>query len=85
MKEFAELRLEIDWIDDKIGELLDRRAGIVKAIGRIKNNLHIPVEQAGRENAIIERITHQNYTHIPPKSLESIFHIIFREMKTIQQ
>ena len=85
MKELTELRLEIDWIDDKIGELLDRRAGIVKDIGSVKNNLHIPVEQTGRENAIIERITHQNYTNIPLKSLESIFHTIFREMKTIQQ
>ena len=85
MKELAELRLEIDWIDDKIGELLDRRAGIVKDIGMVKNNLHIPVEQTGRENAIIERITHQNYTNIPAQSLVTIFHTIFKEMKTIQQ
>ncbi len=55
MDNLKKLRNEIDKIDEKILELLDRRMAIASEIGRIKRNLGIPIEDIKREEEILNK------------------------------
>ena len=50
------LREEIDRIDEVIVRLLDRRARCAYAIGRIKNELGLPIYEPQREATVIARV-----------------------------
>lgn len=52
-----ELRARIDQIDDSILELLNRRAEVVKEVGRTKVNSSQEFYVPGREQAIFDRLT----------------------------
>jgi len=51
------LRCEIDSIDNKILELLNKRMEIVKKVGELKNTTNAPIYRPEREKEIIERLT----------------------------
>lgn len=50
------LRKEIDSIDDKIVELLNKRGEVVIEVGRLKKEHNLEVKQPSREKELIERI-----------------------------
>ena len=55
-KRILNLREEIDKIDEKIITLLKSRMDVSKKVGELKATLHIPVEDRGREDEIIQRL-----------------------------
>ena len=48
-------RQEIDSIDQRIVELIQQRAQVVKEVGVIKREAHLPVRVASREQQVIEK------------------------------
>ena len=78
-----ELRDEIDSLDDKIVELLEKRSLISKNIGEIKQSTGKEVLDSQREKEIIDRLALK--TKILNKvSLNLIFKNIFKISRKIQ-
>jgi monofunctional chorismate mutase len=50
-----ELRKQIDFIDQSIIELLDKRIEVVQQIGKVKRELNLPVINKNRENQVLEQ------------------------------
>ncbi len=72
-KTIRELRHDIDAVDDRILELLNRRASLVIDVGRLKRDekedFHVP----SREREIYDRLTAQNRGPFPNEALRSVF------------
>lgn len=68
-----ELRSEIDRIDDKLLELLNRRATVASEVGRLKvkqdRDFHVP----SREREVHERVARLNQGPLPAEALRGIF------------
>ena len=56
MRSLAELRGEIDEIDDNLVRLLRRRLQVVDEIAVAKRDAGVPVGDPGREDAILARV-----------------------------
>ena len=56
-KRIQKLREQIDEIDEEIIQFLKKRMGISKEVGKLKDELHIPIEDKKREKEIIDRLT----------------------------
>jgi chorismate mutase len=69
----AGLRGEIDAIDDRLLELLCRRAEIAAGLGGLKPE----ARDAGREAAVLERLSRANPGPLPDAALARIFGEIF--------
>ena len=84
-KRILELRQLIDELDEDIIFLLKKRMEISKEVGRLKEELDIPVEDKNRENEIIERLTQQAGKNLSEKQLIRIFTAVFNSSKQIQR
>ena len=79
------LRKEIDEIDEKIITLLKSRMDISKKVGKLKVALHIPVEDKGREEEIIQRLGELAEGDLKEEQLIRIFTAVFKSSKQIQK
>jgi len=68
-----ELRKQIDYLDDELVELLNKRAGIVIEIGRLKDKTDKPVYSPDRERDVFARILKANKGPLPDKCLVAIW------------
>jgi len=68
-----ELRAEIDAIDDRILELLNRRARAVIEVGRLKAERNLRYYVPEREVAILRRLTEANEGPFPDEALKAIY------------
>ena len=84
-KRILELRQQIDELDEEIIQLLKNRMGISKEVGKLKEELDIPVEDKNRENDIIERLTQQDGRNLSEEQLIRIFTAVFKSSKQIQR
>jgi len=76
LKEIEKLRKEIDDVDDKILELLNKRAGVVIEISHIKRNEKAKFYSPEREREILERLASLNKGPFPNDTLR----VIYREI-----
>ena len=84
-KRILELRQQIDAIDEEVIRLLKKRMGISKEVGKLKEELHIPVEDKGREEEIIHRLTQQAGQNLTEEQLIRIFTAVFKSSKQVQK
>ena len=84
-KRILELRQKIDTLDEEIIQLLKKRMGISIEVGKLKEKLDIPVEDMGREQEIIDRLTHQAGRNLSEEQLIRIFTAVFKSSKQIQR
>ena len=84
-KRILELRQEIDGLDAEIIRLLKIRMGISKEVGKLKEKLDIPVEDKGREQEIIDRLTQQAGRNLSEEQLIRIFTAVFKSSKQVQK
>ena len=84
-KRIIELRQQIDQIDVDIIQLLKKRMGISKEVGKLKEELDIPVEDKGREQEIIDRLTSQAGRNLSEEQLIRIFTAVFKSSKQVQR
>jgi monofunctional chorismate mutase len=84
-KRILELRQLIDKLDEEIIQLLKKRMNVSKEVGRLKEELHIPVEDKIREKEIIERLTRQAGQNLSEEQLIRIFTAVFKSSKQLQR
>jgi chorismate mutase/prephenate dehydratase len=72
-KSLENLRQEIDAVDDQLMELLNRRAGLVLEVGRLKTRENRDFHVPSREREIYERLAARNAGPFPTESLRSVF------------
>jgi chorismate mutase len=78
------LRSEIDRLDGQILELFLRRVSLVREIGRYKHARGLPVYDAERERAIIQRLTQAAPTSLDPQVVRRVFERIIDESRGIE-
>lgn len=82
MDELIKLRKEIDDIDGKLINLIEKRFEISKKIGKIKRERGFEIEDKKRENEIIEnRISNSKFSR---EFIVNLFDLIFKESKSMQ-
>ena len=85
MERLAECRKQIDVVDLKLVALLNERTHIVEEIGRIKQNLALPIYEPKREDQVFANVTSSNAGPLTGEALKRIFERIIDEMRTIQR
>ncbi len=81
----SEVRQNIDAIDNQILDLLKKRIGYAKNIGKLKDGVNRAKWDPQREREIYERLYKQNKDLFPPKALHSIFHEIITTCRLSQK
>jgi len=79
------LRKKIDTLDEEIIRSLKKRMGISKEVGKLKEELDMPVEDKNRENEIIDRLTNQAGRNLSEEQLIRIFTAVFKSSKQVQE
>jgi chorismate mutase/prephenate dehydratase len=85
MKELEKLRAEIDGIDNKILELLNKRSNIVIEIAHIKRNEKAKFYSPEREREILERLTALNTGPFPNDTLKVIYREILSASLSLEE
>lgn len=84
-KDLKGLRERIDAIDDKILELLNRRAEVVIEVGRAKEGQDRDFYVPSREQAIYERLTSANPGPFPTDAIRRVFREIISASLSLEQ
>ncbi len=83
--ELEALRREIDSIDQRILELLNKRAEVALKIGEIKGRMGAPVYVPEREREVIGRIVSSNPGPFPNEAVKYIFREIISACVSLQR
>ena len=81
----ADLRTRIDSVDDKLVRLLNERAEISLAVGRIKADSDEQVFKPFREHELIEKLTGRNVGPLPERHLRAIYREILSSSRRLQR
>ncbi|UCD34773.1 MAG: prephenate dehydratase [Nitrospiraceae bacterium] len=85
MSDLEQFRKQIDEIDEKILQLLNRRAEIAIAVGKAKQDKQIKVHSQEREKAILRRLKETNPGPFPNETLNLIYEEILSASVALQQ
>ncbi len=83
--ELEALRGEIDSIDERILELLNRRAEVALKIGQIKRTSGSPIYVPGREQNIFKRLMEKNPGPFPNEAIRYVYREIISACVAIQR
>lgn len=83
-KAIARYRDEIDEVDRRLVKLLNERTRIVEELGRVKDELKMPVYEPRREDEVYSNILRHNEGPLPAEALRRLFERIVDEMRTLQ-
>lgn len=81
----ATCRRQIDEIDRGLLELLNRRTLVVEEIGRIKQNMAMPIYEPKREDEVFRNVMENNEGPLPSDAVKRVFERIVDEMRTVQK
>ena len=84
-KALTECRDRIDVLDRQILALLNARTRIVEEIGRIKQELDLPIYEPKREDQVFANVSEVNHGPLTEEAVRRIFERIIDEMRTIQR
>ncbi|MDX2153271.1 MAG: chorismate mutase [Bryobacteraceae bacterium] len=78
-------RSRIDALDLRILELFNERAMIVQEIGRIKQQVEMPIYEPKREDEVFRNVLGHNRGPLPNDAVKRLFERIIDEMRTVQK
>ena len=78
------LRKNVDEIDEELVELLIRRAAVSRKIGVIKAKAGLPILDAEREIAVIQKLNHKAVDENELSALVNIYRTILKESRAVQ-
>jgi len=84
-KEITDWRLKIDEIDEKLIELLNRRAEYAIQIGKIKRAKGFPVYNPERENKIYAHVKGRNRGPLSDMAIRRLFERIIDETRRLER
>jgi len=85
MTDLSGLRQEIDEIDQRLVELLDRRAEIAREVGRTKAGTGKATFDAGRHRAVLERALERSSGAFPREGLRTVFREVLSVCLNLQK
>ena len=77
-------RSQIDEIDTRILELMQKRIDIVEEIGRIKTKAGLPLVDEEREREIISRLISERKDPLSVEAVSTVFNCIIQESRRVQ-
>jgi chorismate mutase len=83
--QMAELRSRIDAIDEDLVRLLSARAHCALQVGRLKEQLGMPVYQPDREREVLEHVQHQNPGPLDDPAIARLFERIIDEARRLER
>ena len=84
-KNLNDLRLQIDALDDQILEMLNRRAEVVIAVGKAKDENRGEYFVPSREKAIFERLLAKNSGPFPDEGVRRVFREVISASLSLEQ
>src|SRR5215470_2869964 len=84
MNRIQEQRKEIDQVDAGLLRLLNRRAQLALAIGRLKNLEGLPLCWPARERDVLSRVAEANHGPLDAVAVERLFRVIIRECRRVE-
>lgn len=85
LKALARYRDQIDAIDRELLNLLNQRTRVVEEIGRVKQEVQMPVYEPKRERDVFRNVTENNGGPLSTDALQRIFERIIDEMRSLQR
>jgi len=82
--DLKELRKRIDALDEKILNLLNQRAEVVKEVGRVKTKANASYYVPHREKAVVSRLQSINNGPFPNSALESVYKEIMSACRSLE-
>ncbi|MFH1259910.1 MAG: prephenate dehydratase [Elusimicrobiota bacterium] len=83
-KEISKIRKEIDFLDEKILNMLNQRANQVLRIGKLKKQTNADFYVPERERTILRKIIQINKGPLPPEAVKEIFLEILNICRSLQ-
>jgi chorismate mutase len=83
--DIADWRKQIDELDIRLVELLNRRAQAAREIGKLKRNTSMPIYEPDRERIIFENVRKANKGPLPDSELRQVYERIIDVMRNIQK
>jgi chorismate mutase len=84
-KLLSDFRDRIDEIDRHILALLNERTRVVEEIGRVKQNLDLPIYEPRREDQVYQNIIDNNSGPLTADGVRRVFERIIDEMRNVQR
>ena len=84
-EKLVDCRQRIDAVDVKILALLNERTRIVEEIGRIKQEMAMPIYEPKREDDVYRNVTANNTGPLSSEAAKRVFERIIDEMRTVQR
>ncbi len=81
----AKFRDEIDAIDRELLETLNRRTRVVEEIGKVKQQVNLPIYEPKREDDVYRNVRANNKGPLDSDALQRIFERIIDEMRSLQK
>ncbi len=85
LDDLADCRKRIDALDVQILRLLNEHTKVVEQIGRIKQELGLPIYEPKREDDVFHNVIVSNQGPLPPEAVKRLFERIIDEMRTLQK
>ena len=79
-----ELRQRIDELDERLVELLNRRAGAALAIGHLKQRLGLEIYQPDRERQVLANVRRANAGPLDDSAVTRLFERIIDEARRLE-
>ena len=83
-EELAELRNQIDELDEQIVKLLNARAQIVLDIKEVKRKEGLPIHDGQREEEVFKKISEISHGPLDEKTLRQIYQKIIEHLKAFE-
>ncbi len=78
-------RKQIDEIDQKLIQLLNERSSLANNIGRIKQQIGLPIYMPVREKEILENVMRTNPGPLPAEAVRRLFERIIDETRALER
>lgn len=82
--ELNDLRTQINHIDEQLLQLIVQRFDVVKEVGRVKQTAHLPIKDAAREQAVLNRLKAKVDNEALQPAIQAIFQTIMDEAKKLE-
>ncbi len=83
-QELSDFRSEIDALDEKILELINKRLRVCLEVGNFKSIHGIEVRDSKREEELIGKLLENNKGPCPPDILEKIYRILIETAVSLE-
>ena len=78
-------RNRIDELNDELIALLNKRATYATEIGKLKKQQGLPIFDATREQAVLEKVSSLTKGPLTPESIKNIFQVIMQETRKVEE